>query len=76
MNLSLDHRADRRSAVSSRHRGEQVERAFAQIEHELRSQYVLTYYTDRRPEEGIAPVVGVARRGMKVKSALPLDLAN
>ncbi|HVS14847.1 MAG TPA: VWA domain-containing protein [Thermoanaerobaculia bacterium] len=55
---------------------EQVENAFAQIQDELRSQYVLTYYSERRPEEGIAPVVGVARRGMKVKTALPLDLAN
>ncbi len=56
--------------------GEQVVRAFSQIRDELRMQYILTYYTDRAPEEGAAPVVKVRRKGLKVKTALPLDLAN
>jgi VWFA-related protein len=55
---------------------EQVEHAFAQIQEELRSQYVVTYYSERRPEQGIAPAVDVKRKGVKVKTAVPLDLAN
>ena len=56
--------------------GEQVTHAFAQIENELRNQYVLTYHTDKPPEIGKAPVVKVLQKGMKVKSALPLDLVE
>ncbi|MEM6702727.1 MAG: VWA domain-containing protein [Acidobacteriota bacterium] len=55
---------------------EQVERAFAQIQAELRQQYVLTFYTDRPPEPGDDLQVRVNRKGAKVKTALPLDLAE
>jgi VWFA-related protein len=55
---------------------EQVHNAFAQIQDELRHQYVLTYYSERTPEQGPAPEVGVERKGIKVKTAIPLDLAQ
>lgn len=55
---------------------EQVENAFAQIQDELRNQYVLTYYSERASEEPLAPVVGVERKGVEVRTAIPLDLAN
>ena len=54
---------------------DQVPRAFAQIQDELRKQYVLTYYTETAPTER-APVVKVLRKGLKVKAALPLDQVN
>ncbi len=56
--------------------GEQVVRAFEQIQDELRNQYVLTFYTDRAPEPGDDLRVRVRTKGAKVKTALPLDLAN
>jgi VWFA-related protein len=52
---------------------EQMERAFAEIQEELRRQYVLTYYTDRSPDEPASPVVRVRRQGMEVRSAVPLE---
>ncbi|HVS66892.1 MAG TPA: VWA domain-containing protein [Thermoanaerobaculia bacterium] len=55
---------------------EQVHNAFAQIQDELRHQYVLTYYSERTPEQGPAPEVDVERKGVKVKTAIPLDLAQ
>jgi VWFA-related protein len=51
---------------------EQVARAFAEIQSELRRQYVLTYYTDRPPSEEVRPVVTVRRPGLEVRSAVPL----
>ncbi len=54
---------------------EQIRLAFAQIQQELRNQYVLTYYTDRR-DGGPSPKIDVAGRGLRVRSALPLDLAR
>lgn len=55
---------------------DQVVRAFDQIQAELRQQYVLTFYTDRPPEPGDDLLVKVRRKGAKVKTALPLDLAE
>jgi VWFA-related protein len=55
---------------------EQVSRVFEQIRDELHSQYVLTYYTDRAPGVGARPTVKVLRKGTRVKTALPLDLAD
>jgi VWFA-related protein len=52
---------------------EQVARAFAEIQEELRRQYVLTYYSDRPAGEPAAPEVRVRRQGMEVRSAVPLD---
>ncbi len=55
---------------------DQVAHAFAQIEDELRNQYILTYYTDRPPETASDAVVKALGKGNQVKTALPLDLAN
>jgi len=44
---------------------EQLSRAFAQINSDLRSQYVLTYYTDSPPEPGSPPEVDVVLEGFK-----------
>ena len=55
---------------------DQIHNAFAQIQDELRHQYVLTYYSERSPEQGPAPEVDVERKGVKVKTAIPLDLAQ
>lgn len=54
---------------------EGLARAFAQIAVELRSQYVLTYYADHVPEDGMR-AVDVTVRGRKdvdVRAVLPLD---
>jgi len=55
---------------------EQVNNAFAQIQDELRKQYVLTYYSERAPEAGVLPKVKINRKGLVVRTALPLDLAD
>jgi VWFA-related protein len=55
---------------------EQVERAFEQIERELRLQYVLSFYTDRAPETVPDTKVRVRRKGLEVRSALPLEPAD
>lgn len=55
---------------------EQVASAFGQIENELRNQYVLMYYTDSVPEARSTPVVEVEGKGLRVKTAIPLDLAD
>jgi Ca-activated chloride channel family protein len=44
---------------------EQISRAFAAINAELRNQYVLTYYTDSPPEPGKPPQVKVEAPGYK-----------
>jgi len=54
----------------------QVERALAQINAEMRNQYVLTYYTDTPPEPGKPPQVTVAvdgMRGLKARTVLGAD---
>ena len=55
---------------------EHVSRAFAQIQDELRKQYVLTYYSETAPEAGVLPRVKLRQKGLRVKTALPLDLAD
>ena len=55
---------------------EQVVRAFDQIQDELRQQYILTFYTDQLPEPGDDLKVKVLKKGARVKTALPLDLAQ
>jgi Ca-activated chloride channel family protein len=57
-------------------RPEQVEAVFAQIEAELRNQYVLTYYTDRTPDGRSTPEVEVEGKGLDVKTVVPLDLVD
>ncbi len=55
---------------------EQMRRALALINAEMRNQYVLTYYTDRPPEPGAPPRVTVEVDGMKdlqVRTVLGAD---
>lgn len=49
---------------------EQIERVFEQIQLELRSQYVLTYYTDQPPGTEIDPRVDVGQKGLRVRMAV------
>lgn len=58
--------------------GRSLGRAFDQIAIELRSHYVLTYYADEIPEEGIRSIdVRVeGRPELDVRAVLPLDQAN
>jgi len=44
---------------------EQLTRAFAQINSDLRNQYVLTYYTDKPPKPGEPPEVKIELEGFK-----------
>ena len=55
---------------------EQVRNVFGQIQDELRQQLVITYTTDRDPLEPLQPRVKVKRKGVKVRSALPIELAS
>lgn len=52
---------------------DQMASVFDHIEEELRRQYVLTYYSQRPLGSAIEPEVRVTRRGLRVRSALPLD---
>ena len=51
---------------------ERIEAVFDRIEEDLRNQYVLTYYSDRPPGTRIEPEIRVTRRGLKLRSAVPL----
>ena len=53
-------------------------RAFAQIADELRSQYIVAYYTDARPDNGQREVeVRIKnRKDLEVRAVLPLDLVT
>lgn len=51
---------------------EQLATVFDEIRNDLRHQYVLTYYSDQTPGAPIEPEVRVARRGLKLRSAVPL----
>ncbi len=58
---------------------EGIGRAFAQINMELRRQYVLTYYTDRMPDPGARQGVTVRVKGRKdveVRAVLAADQVN
>ncbi len=50
-----------------------IQGVFRQIEADLRHQHVLTYYTDGTPGAAIAPRVGVTRRGLRLRSAVPVE---
>ena len=52
---------------------EQLATVFAQIQNDLRHQYVLTYYSDQPPGAPIEPEVRVTRRGLILRSAVPLE---
>ena len=52
---------------------DQMANVFDHIEEELRRQYVLTYYSERPFGSAIEPEVRMTRRGLKVRSALPLE---
>lgn len=52
---------------------DQMASVFDHIEEELRRQYVLTYYSERPFGSAVEPEVRMTRRGLRVRSALPLD---
>ena len=52
---------------------ERIARAFDQIEEDLRHQHVLTYYSSQPQGAPIRPEVRVTRRGLKLRSAVPLE---
>ncbi len=52
---------------------DQMANVFGHIEDELRRQYVLTYYSQRPFGAAIEPEVRMTRRGLRVRSALPLE---
>lgn len=52
---------------------EQLATVFAQIRNDLRHQYVLTYYSDQPPGAAIEPEVRVTRRGLILRSVVPLE---
>ncbi len=52
---------------------DQMANVFDHIEEELRRQYVLTYYSERPFGSAIEPEVRMTRRGLRVRSALPLE---
>lgn len=51
---------------------EPIEQVFGRIEEDLRHQHVLTYYTDQAPGTPVEPDIRVTRRGLKLRSAVPL----
>ena len=52
---------------------DQMANVFDHIEDELRRQYVLTYYSERPFGSAVEPEVRLTRRGLRVRSALPLE---
>ena len=52
---------------------ERIEQVFEQINQDLRHQHVLTYYSDQPPGAAIEPEIRVTRRGLKLRSAAPLE---
>ncbi len=52
---------------------ERIEEVFHQIEEDLRHQHVLIYYSSRPPGASVEPEIKVTRRGLRLRSALPLD---
>lgn len=51
---------------------EPIEQVFHQIEVDLRHQHVLTYYTDQPRGAPVEPEIRVTRRGLRLRSAVPL----
>ena len=52
---------------------DRIEQVFGLIEADLRHQHVLTYYSDDPPGTPIEPAIRVTRRGLKLRSAVPLQ---
>ncbi|MXX63163.1 MAG: VWA domain-containing protein [Holophagales bacterium] len=52
---------------------DQMASVFDHIEEELRRQYVLTYYSERPFGSAVEPEVRMTQRGLRVRSALPLE---
>lgn len=52
---------------------DQMARVFDRIAEELRRQVVLTYYSERPFGASVTPEVRVTRKGLRVRSALPLE---
>lgn len=52
---------------------ERIEAVFDRIEEDLRSQHVLTYYSDRPLGTAAEPRVRMTRRGLRLQSAVPLE---
>ncbi|MXX76898.1 MAG: VWA domain-containing protein [Holophagales bacterium] len=52
---------------------DQMASVFDHIEEELRRQYVLTYYSERPFGSAVEPEVRMIQRGLRVRSALPLE---
>ncbi len=52
---------------------ERIEAVFDRIEEDLRNQYVLTYYSDRPLGVRAEPEVRLVRRGLRLRSAVPLE---
>lgn len=51
---------------------EPIEQVFTRIQEDLRHQHVLTYYTDQPPGDPIEPEIRLTRRGLDLRSAVPL----
>ncbi len=56
----------------SRWWAEPIEQVFEQIEEDLRHQHVLTWYTEQPRGAPAEPDIRVTRRGLKLRSAVPL----
>lgn len=52
---------------------ERIEQVFDQIQNDLRHQHVLTYYSDLPLGTAVEPEVRVTRRGLRLRSAVPLE---
>ncbi len=52
---------------------ERIENVFKQIEDDLRHQHVLTYYTDQPQGVATERRIRVTRRGLKLRSAVPVE---
>lgn len=53
--------------------GREMRQVFDRINEDLRHQNVLTYYTEQSPGAGVEQEVRTTRRGLTVKSVLPLE---
>ena len=51
---------------------EPIEQVFTRIQEDLRHQHVLTYYTDQPRGDPIEPEIRLTRRGLNLRSAVPL----
>ena len=52
---------------------DRIEQVFDQIEDDLRHQHVLTYYSDQPLGAPVEPKIRVTRRGLSLRSAVPLE---